>query len=134
MNWSPSLNSVRHDGMFYNKEWNSLLKVFVKYCCVLIAQVEESGIKGRNQRRELLDTTFQQSKCLWLARHEKYPVFSVKREKYLKVQNILHLNEELKSLEVPEQYGLVAQTLISWPHSCEECSPTAHPHNNNNYT
>lgn len=103
MNWLPPLKSLRHDGMFYNKEWNSLLKVFVKYCCVLIAQVEESGVKGRNQRSQLLDTPFQQNKCLWLAGYEKYPVFSVDSEKYLKVQYILHLNEELRSLEVPEQ-------------------------------
>lgn len=82
--------------MFY-KEWNSLFKVLLKQYCALITQTEESGFKERNQ---LLDTPFQQNKCLWLVRLEDRDVGS---EKYLKVHYILHSNEELKSLEIPKQ-------------------------------
>lgn len=61
------LENSRHAGMFYNKKWISLLKVFLKYYCALIAQIEESGFKERNQRNQCLDTPFQQNKYLWLA-------------------------------------------------------------------
>lgn len=56
----------------------------MKYCCVLIAQVEESDIKGRNDRSQHLDTSFQQNKCLLLVGYEKYPIFLVTAKNTLK--------------------------------------------------
>lgn len=66
MNWLPPLKSVGHDGIFYNKEWNSLLKAFMKCCCVLIAQVKESDVKRRNERSQHQTLPFSKNACCWL--------------------------------------------------------------------